>query len=107
MHLSIYLSIYLLQVRSQKDSMERALQSEVESLKEKLQSKGYGLSSTVTDTAHNNQMIETVRIESISNKLTCDFRVLTYGTLCVLLPCNFDVYPILSRALQPSLLDIH
>ena len=87
MYSYIYASIYVLQVRSQKDSMERALRSEVESLKEKLQSEGYGLSSTATDTAQSNLMIETVRMESISNTLTCDSRVLTYDTLCcALLP---------------------
>lgn len=97
MYSYIYASIYVLQVRSQKDSMERALRSEVESLKEKLQSEGYGLSSTATDTAQSNLMIETVRMESVSNTLTCDSRVLTYDTLCcALLPWKFDVYPILS-----------
>ena len=88
--------------------MERALRSEVESLKEKLQSQGYGLRSTATDTVRNNQITETVRMESISIALTRNSRVLTYDTLCSPpLPCNFDVYPVLSRALQPSLLDIH
>ena len=62
--------------------MERALRSEVESLKDKLQSQGYGLRSTATDTAHNNQITETVRMECISIALTCNSSVLTYDTLC-------------------------